>query len=78
MRRIKKDTGELFLPHKNGDGYSTLADPRFGNQKHHSKNQVKVRTLEEAKALVKQGFHLRMRGVKTGQINLIKPEDIKF
>jgi hypothetical protein len=53
-----------------------VADPAFGKIKHHSNNQIPVETDEELLDHVRRGFHVRMRGVESGQINLIAPDEI--
>ena len=69
---------EMYWPDHDGRGLFELADPFFGNEKHHKKNAIFVGSEEAAVSLVKKlGFHLRMRGSLTGQRNLISPEEIK-
>jgi len=78
MKRIDPDTKELFLPHRYRDGSYRVADPRFGRTKHHAKNQIAVATESELLDLLSRGFHLRMRGTVSGQINLIKSSEIEL
>lgn len=74
--RIDQNTGEIFVPYRFRDGRFRVADPRFGNKKHHAENQMPVSTEEELVALIRRGFHCRMRGERSGQVNLIRPEEI--
>lgn len=78
MHRIHPKSGEIFLPHRFPDGYFRVADPKLGNTKHHAANQISVTTTKELAAAVSKGFHVRMRGQTTGQVNLVRPEEISF
>lgn len=76
MKRIHPVTGELFVPHRFKDGNFRMADPTKGKVKHHAKHQIAVGTETELRSLARDGFHLRMRGVLSGTINLISPAQI--
>jgi hypothetical protein len=76
MKRYDPDTGELFLPHRYRDGMYRVVDPALGKVKHHSKNQIPVATDEELIDYLRRGFHVRMRGVDSGQTNVIRPDEI--
>jgi archaeosine-15-forming tRNA-guanine transglycosylase len=76
MRRIHPTTGEIFVPHRFGDGNFKLADPRLGRIQHHDKNAIRVSTETEAAAYVRQGYSLRMRGLDSGKVNLITAQNI--
>nr|RAV97760.1 hypothetical protein DBT41_14975 [Aerococcus urinae] len=76
MKRYHPTTGELFIPYRFPDGKYRVADPSLGNVKHHSENQISVATDEELVDYVRRGFHVRMKGVESGQTNLIRPESI--
>jgi hypothetical protein len=78
MRRVHPTTGEVFVPHRFGDGCFQLADPRLGRIKHHAQNAIRVSTETEAAAYVRRGFSLRMRGKDTNKVNLIIAENIVF
>ena len=43
------------------DGLFVLADPSATNEKHHAKNEVLVRTEDEAIRLLRQGFSIRVK-----------------
>ncbi|MDQ0320872.1 hypothetical protein QO002_003010 [Pararhizobium capsulatum DSM 1112] len=76
MKRIHPTTGEVFVPHRYGDGTFQLADPRLGRVKHHASNAIRVTSETEAANYVRCGFSLRMRGRDTNKINLIAAENI--
>jgi len=78
MKRIHPTTGEVFVPHRYGDGTFKLADPRLGRVQHHASNAIRVRTETEAADYVRRGFSLRMRGRDTNRVNLIVAENIVF
>ena len=78
MKRYHSQTGELFLPHQYEDGLYRVADPAHGRVKHHSKHQIAVASMSELIGYVQRGFHVRMRGADTGQVNLIHPEEIEL
>lgn len=42
------------------DGYFVLGDPDAQDEKHHEKNEVLVRSEEEAIRLIKKGFSIRV------------------
>jgi hypothetical protein len=68
-------TGERFVPHRFSDGMFRVADPTLGRTKHHAANQIAIRT-DEIAAYLKRGFLLRMRGERSGQVNLIAASEI--
>lgn len=68
-------TGEFFRPHQFQDGLYRVADPALGKQKHHAENQIAI-TEEQILEYVRRGFLLRMKGEDTGQVNLIRPDEI--
>ncbi|MCV9961956.1 hypothetical protein OIU34_08580 [Pararhizobium sp. BT-229] len=76
MKRIHPITGEVFVPHRYGDGTFQLADPRLGRVKHHAGNAIRATSETEAADYVRRGFSLRMRGRDTDEINLIAAENI--
>ena len=78
MKRLKPETGELFLPYVNKDGNYVLADKKKGTARNLSINKVLTSSREEALRLVRNGLHIRMKGIKTGQINIISPNSIVF
>ncbi len=57
--RLDTKTGSKQFPVRQ-DGFYVLADPRHGNQKHHAKNQVLVRTESEMIELLRKGFSVRV------------------
>ena len=78
MKRIRENTGEIYVPHKFKDGKYRVADPRLGKDKKLSKNQIPVPIIEKLKDYWRRGFHVRMQGETTKQSNLISPEEIKL
>jgi len=75
--RTHPKTGEPFVPHLFRDGLYRVADPAFGSQKHHARNQIAI-TGPEIAGYLRRGFHLRMRGEQSGQVNLIRPDEIEI
>lgn len=78
MKRYHPETGELFLPHRYEDGRYRVADPKLGTAKHHAKNQIPVSSEGALQDYVRHGYHVRMRGADSGQVNLIRPEEVVF
>jgi hypothetical protein len=78
MKRICPKTGEVFVPHRYGDGFFKIADPRNGRERHHTKNAIRVKCETEVADYVRRGFALRMRGRDTNRINLITADKIVF
>ena len=77
--RVREDTGEVFHPQVNQDGYYVLAYPGVNPRGlQMGANKVFVRTLEEVAARVRQGFHLWMDGQDTGFPALITPANVRI
>ena len=75
--RVREDTGEIYVLAHGSSGNFEFGDPAHGNEKHHSKKHpVEKETLEEALQAIRDGFHPRMVGTKTGQFNLISPKNV--
>lgn len=72
--RVAAD-GERFVPHRFRDGLFRVADPALGKVKHHAAHQIAVR-IEEVDDYLRRGFLLRMRGERSGQVNLIAATEI--
>lgn len=53
-----------------------MADPKLGREKHHASNQISVHRGEIEEYLEK-GFLLRMKGDRSGNVNLISPAQIR-
>lgn len=75
ITRRNPRTGKDERPWRNRDGLFVLGDPAHGAQKHHEKFAVKVATLEEAAALVRRGFSLRMTDGESPP-SLISPDSL--
>ncbi|PZO63213.1 MAG: hypothetical protein DI498_13810 [Paracoccus denitrificans] len=76
IERTKPRGGKQEAPWLTPSGYC-LGDPRHGNEKHHERNAVYVRTLDEAADLVARGFSLRMTGA--GKVpSLISPAGLRI
>lgn len=58
--RLDPKTGNRQYPVRQ-EGCFDLGDPVHGNQKHHAKNQVLVKTEQEMIDLVMQGYSVRVR-----------------
>ncbi|PSJ57607.1 hypothetical protein C7I85_21835 [Mesorhizobium soli] len=76
IERIAPRDGAIEEPELTAKGYC-LGDPKFGAQKHHAKNAVYVKTLDEAAELVLQGFSLRMVG-KGKRASLVAPRSLSL
>jgi len=76
--RVDQQTGEVFLPHRYRDGRFRVADPKLSNKKHHAQNQIPVETEVELIGLIRNGFHCRMRGERSGEVNLVRPGEISI
>jgi hypothetical protein len=59
MRIYRLHNGKKWAPAKQ-DGLFVLGDPRAAGEKHHAKNEVLVRTEEEAIRLLRDGFSIRI------------------
>ena len=76
IARISPRDGAAEEPELTAKGYC-LGDPKFGAEKHHAKNAVYVKTLEEAAELVLQGFSLRMIS-KGKRASLVAPKSLSI
>ena len=74
--RVDQRSGEVFEPHRYKDGTFRVADPRLGNEKHRAANQIVAKSDHELAAYIRLGYHCRMRGQVSGQVNLFRPDDI--
>ncbi|MFT8723410.1 MAG: hypothetical protein ABF759_12690 [Acetobacter malorum] len=72
-----KGKTEIYRPEPNEEGFYVLGDPTHGNVKHHREHAVYTFDRSTAERLVELGFHLRMKGELTGQVNLISPSSIE-
>jgi len=68
---------EVYNPEPNEEGFYVLGDPAHGNVKHHREHAIYTFDRDTAARLVELGFHLRMKGDLTGQVNLISPASIE-
>lgn len=77
--RVREDNGEIYRPYKNRKGYYVLAIQKTRKPLHHKENCIFVKKESElVNKLLGRKFHLRMKGGKTGQVNLIAPHNIKI
>lgn len=74
-RAVPRD-GIIEEPEWGPKGYC-LGDPKFGAEKHHAKNAVFVKTLDEAAELVSKGFSLRMVGPGK-RASLVSPKSLRI
>ena len=74
IERVKTRGPIVEEPEFGTKGYC-LGDPKFGAEKHHAKNAVYVKSLDEAAELVSSGFSLRMIG-KGQRSSLVSPKSL--
>jgi hypothetical protein len=75
--RVRRDTGEIYVLARGSSGNFEFGDPSHGKEKHHSnKHLVEKASLEEAFQAIQDGFHPRMKGIITGQFNMISPNNV--
>lgn len=76
IERVKPRRGKQEVPWFTPSGYC-LGDPQNGSEKHHERNAVYVRTLDEAADLIGKGYSLRMTG--PGKVpSLISPAGLRI
>tara|TARA_R110002074_G_scaffold378796_1_gene556736 strand:+ start:3183 stop:3443 length:261 start_codon:yes stop_codon:yes gene_type:complete len=75
IERISPRDGSIEEPEWTSKGYC-LGDPKFGNKKHHAKNAVFVKSLNEVAELISQGFSLRMTA-KGKRPSLVAPRSLR-
>jgi hypothetical protein len=72
-----RPNGERYEPYRNKAGYYVMADPKNGRVKHHAKHEVLVQDLTEfQKRIIRDGFHLWMKGQDTGLQSLTSSRSI--
>jgi hypothetical protein len=76
IERLSSRPGVREEPEITSRGYK-LGDPKWGSQKHHADKAAYAKTLEEAAALVEEGFSLWM-GAKGKRASLISPGSLKI
>ncbi len=76
IERVAPRGGVSEEPVWSAKGYC-LGDPKFGAEKHHAKNSVFVKTLDEAAELISAGFSLRMAG-KGKRASLVSPKSLRI
>jgi hypothetical protein len=76
IERAAPRDGIIEEPEWSAKGYC-LGDPKFGAEKHHAKNAVFVKTLDEAAELVSKGFSLRMVGPGK-RASLVSPKSLRI
>jgi hypothetical protein len=76
--RVRKDTGEIYVLTRGATGNFEFGDPAHGNEKHHSTHLIEKATISEALRAINDGLHPRMKGVHTGQFNMISPSSVKI
>jgi len=57
--RLDPKSGRKQYP-KQQQGYFVVGDPKRGNQKHHARNQILVRTEQEMIDLIVKGYSVRV------------------
>jgi len=76
IERVASRDNIVEEPEWSSKGYC-LGDPKFGAEKHHAKNAVFVKTLDEAADLVSKGFSLRMVGPGK-RASLVAPKSLRI
>ena len=76
IERAAPRDGIVEEPEWSMKGYC-LGDPKFGAEKHHAKNAVFVKTLDEAADLISTGFSLRMVGPGK-RASLVAPKGLRI
>jgi hypothetical protein len=74
IERLSPRDGAVEEPELSAKGYC-LGDPKFGAEKHHAKNAVFAKTLDEVADLVYAGFSLRMVG-NGKRASLVSPKSL--
>jgi hypothetical protein len=76
IQRVSPRDGSVEKPDLTTKGYC-LGDPRFGGEKHHAKNAVYVKTLDEVAELISRGFSVRMVGPEK-RASLVSPKSLQI
>ncbi|SEO90547.1 hypothetical protein SAMN04490248_115112 [Salinihabitans flavidus] len=76
IERVSPRKGVVEEPDFTSKGYR-LGDPAHGKHKHHAEHTVYVKTLDEAGALIEEGFSLWM-GAKGKRASLIAPKSLRM
>lgn len=71
-----RNNGEVYVMERGTSGSFEFGDPKFGDEKHHSKNVVLRSTVDDAIAAIREGLHPRMKGRDSGQWNMISPANV--
>jgi hypothetical protein len=76
--RIRKN-GEIYVLERGSSGNFEFGDPAFKNEKHHAtKHLVERTTIDAAIQAIRDGLHPRMKGLDSGQFNMISPAKVKI
>ncbi|MBB3592415.1 hypothetical protein FHX08_002759 [Rhizobium sp. BK529] len=76
IERVSPREGRTEEPEVTTRGYR-LGNPAHGNEKHHAKNSVYVRSLDEAAELIGKGYSLWM-AAKGKRASLISPQSLRI
>jgi hypothetical protein len=76
IQRVSPRDGSVEEPDLTTKGYC-LGDPKFGGEKHHAKNAVYVKTLDEVAELMSRGFSVRMVGPGK-RASLVSPKSLQI
>ena len=76
IQRVSPRDGSVEEPDLTAKGYC-LGDPKFGGEKHHAKNAVFVKTLDEVAELIASGFSVRMV-VPGKRASLVSPKGLQI
>jgi len=76
IQRVSPRDGTVEEPDLTAKGYC-LGDPKFGGEKHHAKNAVYVKTLDEVAEFIARGFSVRMVGPGK-RASLVSPKSLQI
>jgi hypothetical protein len=76
IQRVSPRDGSVEEPDLISKGYC-LGDPQFGGEKHHAKNAVYVKTLDEVAEFIARGFSVRMVGPGK-RASLVSPKSLQI
>jgi hypothetical protein len=77
--RVRESTGEIYVLERGASGNFEFGDPTYGKEKHHSsKHLVERTTIDDAIHAIGDGLHPRMKGIDSGQFNMISPAKVRI
>lgn len=76
IQRVLPRDGAVEEPVLTAKGYR-LGDPKFGGEKHHAKNAVYVKALDEVAEFIARGFSVWMVGPGK-RASLVSPKSLQI